>query len=38
MPNYIRIVITMKKEKIMEACDRIIEFVNEHFKSEKRIQ
>jgi len=28
----------MKKEKIMEACDRIIEFVNEHFKSEKRIQ
>jgi len=32
MPNYIRIVITMKKEKILEACDRIIEFVNKHFK------
>ncbi len=33
MPNYIRIVITMKKEKIMEACDRIIKFVNNHYKS-----
>ena len=32
MPNYIRIVITMKQEKIIEACDRIIEFVNTHYK------
>lgn len=32
MPNYIRIVITMKKEKILEACDRIGQFVNKHYK------
>jgi tyrosine aminotransferase len=31
MPNYIRIVITMKKEKIIESCDRIIDFVNNHY-------
>lgn len=32
MPNYIRIVITMRQEKIIEACDRIIEFVNKHYQ------
>ncbi|RNA25415.1 Tyrosine aminotransferase [Brachionus plicatilis] len=31
-PNYIRIVITMKKEKIIEACERIEEFVLAHYK------
>lgn len=31
MPNYIRIVITMKKEKIVEACDRIAEFVHNYY-------
>ncbi|CAF1013796.1 unnamed protein product [Brachionus calyciflorus] len=31
-PNYIRIVITMKKEKIIEACNRIEEFVLAHYK------
>lgn len=30
-PSYIRIVITMKKEKIIEACDRIEAFVLKHF-------
>lgn len=33
MPNYLRIVITMKKEKIDEACNRIIEFVNKHYRA-----
>ena len=32
-PNYIRIVITMKKEKIIEACNRIEEFVLDHYSS-----
>ena len=31
LPNYIRIVITMKKEKILEACERISEFVYNHY-------
>jgi tyrosine aminotransferase len=30
-PNYIRIVITMQKEKIIEACDRIEDFVLRHY-------
>lgn len=30
-PNYIRIVITMQKEKIVEACDRIEDFVMRHY-------
>lgn len=33
-PGYIRIVITMKKEKIMEACARIADFVHSHYKKE----
>jgi tyrosine aminotransferase len=33
MPNYLRIVITMRKEKIVEACDRIIDFVRDHYKA-----
>jgi tyrosine aminotransferase len=31
-PNYIRIVVTMKKEMIAEACNRIEKFVLSHFK------
>lgn len=33
MPNYIRIVITMRKEKIIEACDRISEFIHSHYRN-----
>ena len=32
-PNYIRIVLTMKNEKISEACERISEFVYRHYKA-----
>jgi tyrosine aminotransferase len=30
-PNYVRIVITMHKEKIMEACDRIEVFIRKYY-------
>ena len=32
-PNYIRIVVTMKQEKIIEACERIAKFVKDHYSS-----
>jgi len=32
-PNYIRIVLTMKHEKVVEACERIGLFVRDHYKS-----
>jgi len=34
-PNYFRIVLTMQKEKIMEACERIADFIYDHYRESK---
>lgn len=34
--NYIRIVLTVPQEMIIEACTRIKEFCHEHYKVSKR--
>lgn len=36
--NFIRIVLTVPKEMIIEACERIKEFCKEHYKPSKDIE
>ena len=31
-PNYFRVVLTVPKEKLLEACDRIEKFCRAHYK------
>ena len=31
-PDYFRIVLTMQKDKIMEACNRIADFIYDHYR------
>ena len=36
-PNYIRIVLTVPEEMILEACGRIGEFCDKHYKIDSRL-
>lgn len=36
-PNYIRIVLTVPEEMILESCNRILEFCDKHYKIDNRI-
>lgn len=36
-PNYIRIVLTVPEDMIVEACNRIAEFCEQHYKIDNRI-
>lgn len=36
-PNFMRIVLTVPEEMIVEACNRIVEFCEHHYKIDNRI-